>query len=209
MVSPELKQYLEDNILPQYNEFDKAHRVDHALRVIEGSIDIAGAQKVNLEMAYTIAAYHDLGLSGGREGHEIRSGEILLADQKLSQWFCLEERLTMKEAVEDHRASKSGEPRSIYGKIVAEADRDLSYEMVLSRSTQYSLSHFPDFAMMQHYDRTYNHMREKYGENGYLKLWLATEKNLRELSVIRERLRFPEVFLEDFQECYARLETPF
>jgi uncharacterized protein len=40
----------------------------------------------------------------------------------------------MKEAVEDHRASSSRQPRSIYGKIVAEADRDIDTHEIFLRA---------------------------------------------------------------------------
>ena len=38
------------------------------------------------------------------------------------------------EAVEDHRASLPYEPRSLYGKIISEADRDLDFERILKRT---------------------------------------------------------------------------
>ena len=74
-------------------------------------------------MVYVIAAYHDLGLYEGREFHHITSGKVLLADETLRRWFTDEQLLQMKEAIEDHRASNKQAPRTIYGMIVAEADR--------------------------------------------------------------------------------------
>ena len=49
-----------------------------------------------------------------------------------------------KEAVvEDHRASTDHEPRSIYGKIVAEADRIIDPDITLRRTVQYGLKQNP------------------------------------------------------------------
>lgn len=42
----------------------------------------------------------------------------------------------MREAVEDHRASSDHEPRSIYGKIVAEADRIIDTDTTLRRTVR-------------------------------------------------------------------------
>jgi hypothetical protein len=50
----------------------------------------------------------------------------------------------MKEAVEDHRASASKAPRSIYGKIIAEADRDLDPETIFRRAIQYGIENYPE-----------------------------------------------------------------
>lgn len=95
-------------------------------------------------MAYAIAAYHDLGLEGPRAVHHLTSGKILAADQRLQKWFTNEQLKIMKEAVEDHRASTSHTPRSLYGKIVAEADRDLEPSIVFRRTIEYGIDHYPE-----------------------------------------------------------------
>ena len=92
---------------------------------------------VDIEMAYVIAAYHDTGMVDGRETHHLASGRIVMADKNLRKWFTEEQILTMKEAVEDHRASGKSEPRSIYGKIVADADREIENLQPLRRTIQY------------------------------------------------------------------------
>ena len=123
--SLDLVEFIETQILPQYAAFDKAHNMEHVTRVIRRSLDLARKTGADLDMVYTIAAYHDLGLSGPRAIHHLTSGKILMADARLKHWFSSEQLKMMKEAVEDHRASASRAPRSIYGKIVAEADRDI------------------------------------------------------------------------------------
>ncbi|NLO83895.1 MAG: HD domain-containing protein [Clostridiales bacterium] len=198
----ELTKYIGETILPQYNTFDKAHDINHAIQVIQDSIQIAADYDVDCNMVYAIAAYHDLGLSLGRRDHEKRSGEILQSDTALKQWFSAEQINIMKEAVEDHRASNDWEPRTIYGKIVSEADRNVSYHTVLMRTIQYSLAHYPDYTAKQHYDRTYEHIQEKYGDNGYLKLWLQTKKNSQGLAEIRSKLRDIDEFFVDFHKYY-------
>ena len=136
-VSLDLMEFIEKQILPRYASFDKAHNLSHANSVIRRSIALAQRLGANVDMAYAIAAYHDLGLSGPRAIHHLTSGKILMADARLRRWFSPEQIKIMKEAVEDHRASASHAPRSIYGKIVAEADRDLEPESVFLRTIQY------------------------------------------------------------------------
>ena len=130
-IPTDLREYIEINILPQYATFDKAHRLNHAKKVIEESMKLAQYYEVEPAMVYTIAAYHDLGLCEGREFHHLISGKILAADEKLRKWFSEAQLQTMKEAVEDHRASNKQAPRSMYGKIVAEADRIINPEVSL------------------------------------------------------------------------------
>lgn len=125
-IPAELHGYVRQSIIPQYASFDKAHQIDHVEKVIEESLKLAVYYEVDHSMVFVIAAYHDLGLCEGREFHHIVSGRMLLADETLRQWFTDEQLLQMKEAIEDHRASNKQAPRSIYGKIVAEADR-ISY----------------------------------------------------------------------------------
>lgn len=120
-VSLDLMEFVEKNILPRYTAFDKAHNLTHVNRVISRSLELASRIGADTDMAYVIAAYHDLGLEGPRAVHHLTSGKILAADSRLQKWFSKEQIKIMKEAVEDHRASTSHMPRSIYGKIVAEA----------------------------------------------------------------------------------------
>ena len=101
-------------------------------------------------MVYVSAAYHDLGMEGPRAIHHITSGKILAADARLKKWFSTEQLRIMKEAVEDHRASSSRVPRSIYGKIVAEADRELDFNIVFSRTVLYGLENYPEKNKEEH-----------------------------------------------------------
>jgi uncharacterized protein len=114
IVNPEIQEYVERNIIPLYDRFDKAHRRDHVRMVIEQSMALAAQMDVDAEMVYVIAAYHDIGLCEGRERHHIVSAQMLLADVTLRKWFTESQLQTMAEAVEDHRASSDHTPRSLY-----------------------------------------------------------------------------------------------
>lgn len=195
---PSLKQYIEQEILPRYDHFDSAHRRDHAEQVMRESLRLAALHGACEELAYTIAAYHDTGLVAGRELHHIHSGKIIRADQRLREWFTEEEIALMAEAAEDHRASSDHAPRTIYGQIVAEADRTIEPLMILRRTVQYGLTHYPTLTREQHYNRFLNHLLEKYAEGGYLRLWIADpekEQRLDELrALIRDRKQLRAIF---------------
>lgn len=184
-----LQQYIEQSILPQYDAFDGGHRREHALTVISESLKLAREYGADEQMAYTIAAYHDLGLCVDRENHHIHSGEILMADDTLRQWFTPEQLLTMRDAVEDHRASAKRPPRTIYGAIVAEADRQIDPHTVVSRTMAYSAKLYPDGDFLTLYHRSLEHLQEKYAEGGYIRLWLNSERNMQGLTQLRALIR--------------------
>ena len=202
--SLDLVEFVETQILPQYAQFDKAHNMEHVTRVIRSSLELARRTGADINMAYVIAAYHDLGLTGPRAIHHLTSGKILQADARLKRWFSAEQLKIMKEAVEDHRASASRAPRSIYGKIVAEADRDIDPETVIRRTIQYGLANYPQLDMEGHWRRFMQHMDEKYSVNGYIRLWIQGSENERKLNKLRSLIAAPEemrpLFNRIFQE---------
>ena len=188
-VNPELRKYIEAQILPAYSRFDAAHQLDHARTVIEQSLLLARYYDVNLNMVYCTAAYHDTGLCEGRELHHLVSGRIIREDKMLQHFFSADEIEMMAEAAEDHRASSKHAPRSIYGRIVAEADRLIDGDTIVRRTIQYGLSHYPELDREAHYQRFKVHMAEKYAEGGYLKLWIPESANAKRLKAFQQLLK--------------------
>ena len=184
-----LREYVEREIIPRYDGFDAGHQRDHVETVINQSMELAQYYDVNINMVYAIAAYHDTGLVDSRERHHIVSGEIVMADEGLRQWFSEEQIKVMAEAVEDHRASNSNVPRSLYGKIVAEADRLIDGVTIVRRTIQYGLAHYPQLDKKGHYDRFVEHMNEKYAEGGYLKLWIPESPNAQRLRDFQQKIK--------------------
>lgn len=201
--SLDLVEFIETQILPQYATFDKAHNMEHVTRVIRRSLELARKTGVDINMAYTIAAYHDLGLTGPRAIHHLTSGKILMADARLKRWFSADQLKMMKEAVEDHRASASRTPRSIYGKVVAEADRDIEPETVIRRTIQYGLANYPQLDHEGHWKRFMQHMDEKYSVNGYIRLWIQGSENERKLNELRQLIAEPAKMRPVFDRIFA------
>ena len=201
-ICPELVAYVEREILPRYDHFDPAHRRDHALMVIQQSMEIASHMEVDINMVYAIAVYHDTGLCEGREVHHEVSARILKADQQLRKWFSEEQIQTMADAAEDHRASTKRPPRTLYGRIVAEADRFIEPETIIRRTVQYGLEHYPELDKEGHYERTLAHLHEKYGRNGYLKLWFTESPNAQRLEQLRQMMEDGAVLRKIFERCF-------
>lgn len=201
--SLDLVEFIESQILPRYAAFDKAHNMEHVTRVIRRSLDMARKTGADLDMVYTIAAYHDLGLAGPRAVHHLAGGKILMSDARLKRWFSVDQLQMMKEAVEDHRASASRSPRSIYGKIVAEADRDIEPETVIRRTIQYGLANYPELDTEGHWERFMKHMDEKYSINGYIRLWILGSENERKLNELRQLIAEPEKMRPIFDRLFA------
>ena len=187
-IRPELRQYIEEIIIPQYDGFDPAHRRDHVQMVIRQSLDMARNLGVREEMAYVIAAYHDVGLSEGREHHHEVSAKMMKADARLLEWFSQEDVQMMADAAEDHRASAAHAPRTVYGRIVAEADRFIDPETIIRRTVQFGLEHYPELSREEHYERMMTHLQEKYGRGGYLHLWFNDSPNAARLERLREMM---------------------
>lgn len=206
MVNPAIIAYIEQEILPRYEHFDAAHQRNHADEVIERSLALAKHYEVDNDMVFAIAAYHDTGLCEGRDTHHLVSGRIIREDKKLRDWFTEDQIETMAQATEDHRASSGHEPRSIYGKIVAEADRLISPEKVIRRTIQFTQDHFPDYDKEQQYQRFREHLMEKYSDTGYLKLWLPESENAPRLEELRKIIRDEVKMREAFDRAFGHTQ---
>lgn len=195
--------------------------MEHVQEVIRGSLELAAHYDVDVNMVYTIAAYHDTGLCEGRENHHISSGRILREDAVLRSFmhpdnsagttertmplFTPEQIEIMVQAVEDHRASSTHEPRSIYGKIVAEADRLIDGPTIVRRTIQYGLTHYPQLSKEGHYQRFLEHMAEKYAEGGYLRLWIPESPNATRLAAFQQLIKDPAATREMFEREWEQL----
>ena len=202
MVNPAIITYVEQEILPRYDFFDAAHKRNHAEEVIERSMALAKHYEVDKNMVYAIAAYHDTGLCEGRDTHHLVSGRIIREDQKLREWFDEIQIETMAQAAEDHRASSGHEPRSIYGKIVAEADRLITPEKVIRRTIQFGLDHYPELDKEGQYQRFKAHLMEKYSDTGYLRLWIPESDNATRLEELRKIIRDERKMREVFEQTF-------
>lgn len=234
MRDSEIKSYIYDEIVPQYAAFDKAHKEDHALTVIRQSEALldgraawlaeqaeakqaSGAEQevvadsvwsapIDRMLLLTAAACHDLGLVNGRENHHTDSGIIIRQDSRLRRWFSEEEIETIAQAAEDHRASGKGAPRSIYGMIVAEADRVIEGDTIIRRTIQFGQKHYPELGREEQIERAIAHLKEKYGRGGYLKLWIPWSDNAMRLNALQDVIADEKAVREKVVEILDSME---
>lgn len=222
-IREDIQKFVFDEIVPKYAGFDPAHKEDHALTVIEQAMLLmdrmsawraaqneetaSNWQEVpEREMLFIAAACHDLGLVNGRERHHLDSGIIIRNDPRLRQWFTEEDIETIAQAAEDHRASGKSAPRSIYGKIVAEADRVIDGETIIRRTIQFGFTHYPSLDREAHIIRAVEHLREKYGRGGYLKLWIPWSDNATRLNALQEMIADDSAVYREIVRIYDLLQ---
>lgn len=214
MINEELKKYIEEVIFKSYDKNDDAHNLEHIKYVIERSYMFASrVPDINLEMVYVIAAYHDIGHYIDAKNHEKVSGEMLLKDQNLRRFFTEEEIKTMSEAVCDHRASSKNEPRSIYGKIVSSADRNVLIVVPLKRTYSYRKVHNQTSTLDEIIEESRLHLLDKYGKEGYAttKMYFEDEDYKRFLDdialLVSDKEEFKRRFLEvnGLEEDYKKV----
>ena len=208
-VNDKLKDFVYNYVKPYYDKTEAGHNMPHIEYVVARSIKFAdqvfensnGNEKVNYNMVYTIAMFHDTGHHIDRKTHEKLSAQILLNCQELKNFFNDDQIKTMAEAVEDHRASMSGEPRSIYGKIVSTADRNNSVEQCLFRSYHHTKKANPTFTEDEILENAYTHLNRKFGYNGYAKFYFVDQEYEKFLTEIRHLLKDKENF-KNMQKNY-------
>ena len=204
----EISDFIEREIIPRYDNFDAGHGRDHARTVMSQALQLSQHYPdVDKCMLLVAAAYHDLGLAFGREQHHTHSAAIIREDMRLRRWFDEDEINTIAQAAEDHRASSGHEPRSIYGRIVAEADRIIDSDTIVRRALQYGMKHNPGLDKEDQYQRLKEHMREKYDYGGYLRLWVPYGDNARRLEEFRQTLADEEAFRKLFDKIYDSINN--
>ncbi|MBP5633997.1 methyltransferase domain-containing protein [Candidatus Saccharibacteria bacterium] len=208
-IDEELKRHIETEILPIYNKNEAGHGIRHIECVIARSFELVEENNLSVDsnIVYTVAAFHDLGHHIDPKKHEIISAEMMMKDASLPKYFTYEELKTIKEAIEDHRASGGREkPRSIYGEIISSADRNTTVEACLSRSYSYGKRLKPDATDEELFERAHYHLSEKFGVGGYAKFFFKDTKYEQFLKDIRELLSDKQKFIDAQREYIARLK---
>ena len=215
------REYIYNEVVPKYSAFDAAHKEDHALTVIDQAMNLMEGRdawlesqqnpaeiwrsEINPDILLAAAACHDLGLVNGRERHHLDSGEIIRNDATLREWFADAEIEMIAQAAEDHRASGTSAPRSIYGMIVAEADRVIEGETIIRRTIQFGFKHYPGLDRQAHISRAVEHLNEKYGRGGYLKLWIPWSDNAVRLAALQDLIADTPALTQEVERIYDTL----
>ncbi len=176
-INKDLEKYIKNEILPQYEKNDSGHSLEHIDYVLKRCFKFSEQfGNIDFNILYTIATFHDIAHHIDKKNHEKLSAEIFYNNEKMKEFFSEEERILIKEAIEDHRASANTEPRSDYGKIISSADRSTDIDDFLRRTHAYTLKHFPDCTKKEMLKRAYEHTEQKYGKEGYAKHYVNDEE---------------------------------
>ncbi len=200
-VNIDLKNYIEANILPLYYKNDGGHGIEHIKYVTERCFRfLSQFENSDINIIYAVASFHDIAHHIDKKNHETLSAKIFFENEDMKAFFNEEERILIKEAIEDHRASSEHSPRSIYGKIISSADRSTDIDEFLRRTHKYTLKHFPNCTVPETVDRAYTHTKDKYGEKGYAKHYVIDPEYDKFRENINELLRDKEMFEMKYRE---------
>lgn len=200
-MNKELKQYIDENILPKYDNNIGGHGTSHIKTVIDRCFEIIREFNidVNEDMIYTIASFHDIGYKENPDEHEEISSRIFIQDDNMKRFFTEEQIKLMAEAIVDHRASLEYEARSIYGKIVSSADRETSVRNMLERSFLYQSDkhkeEMPTVSEVINY--SYKKLSSKYGKCGYAKMYYPDKKYKEYLETMQDLLENKDKFVQE------------
>lgn len=173
----ELKKYIENTVFPEYLKNEKGHGIEHINYVINRCFKFAEQfDNIDLDILYTIACFHDIAHHIDKKNHETLSAQIFYENEELKQFFTDKQRVVIKEAIEDHRASSRIVPRSDYGKIISSADRSTDVDDFLGRTHSYTMKHQPDSTITEMLERAYQHTLDKYGDKGYAKHYVFDDE---------------------------------
>ena len=201
MIDEKIKKYVEENILPLYEQNDVGHGINHIEYVIKRSIEFAKEfDDIDLNMVYVVASFHDLAHHIDKDNHEVLSAKLFYENEEMQKFFDEEKRKIIKEAIEDHRASLKSEPRSIYGKIVSSADRNVDIITTLKRIHSYTNRYYPNLNIEEMIDRAYEHMKDKFGNNGYAKVYCHDEEFEKFQNMVDELLKNRYEFTVKYME---------
>lgn len=206
-LNKDLKKYIENNVFPEYENNDDGHKINHIRYVINRCFKLSKDKDIDLNMLFVIAAYHDIGHHIDAINHEIVSAKIMFEDEKLKHFFNKEQLKIMKEAIEDHRASLHREPRSIYGKIISSADRNVDVDESLRRIYIYSIEHFKEWTRIQHIEECYKHALNKFGENSYSKFFFKDKEYENYLKELQQLLSNKKKFIIRFNKIISEIES--
>ena len=206
-VNNELKQYIDEKILPEYELNDGGHNSEHVKYVLKRAFELADGYEINNDVLYTCVCFHDVACHIDRDNHEVLSAQRAYEDDFLNGFFSIIEMKKIKEAIEDHRASLEYIPRNIYGKILSSADRKVEVKQYLIASISYGKKKNPEIDKNESIERSYQFAIKKFGKNGYAvnKSYVDDLKYKKFLENIKYLIDNKELFIELAELIYDKL----
>lgn len=200
-INNKLKEYVEQNIYPIYNTFDKGHDINHVKAVVKRSLEYykyLQDKNIDINIVFVVAAYHDVGCKIQRKNHAYYSGQIVKEDKNLEKWFDEKQIKTIKEACEDHSTSSKGDPRSIYGQIVSDADKDTDVLVGLKRGWDYACEHKKEMSLQEKIADLHREMSLRFCDGGTVKFYINSKNNTHFLKQMKAYVEDEKYFEKEF-----------
>ena len=89
--------------------------------------------------------------------------------------------------------------------LIAEADRVIDQETIIRRTIQFGLKHYPDLCREGQLQRAREHLVEKYGRGGYLRLWIPWSSNASRLNALQDLIADPEALTSTIDMIFNKL----
>lgn len=200
-VDLKLRDYVEKKVFPLWELNDKGRGPIHRTEAIRRIFALNETFQLNLNpnMLFVIASYHDVGKYIDYKKHHLIAVEKFMEDEKIKQFFTDNQRIIIKEAIEDHRSSKEDDPRSVYGKLISSADRNTTIEIVFIRSFFVAKDRMPDMNINEYLDYTVNRLINKYSEENPENMFFEDDIYKVFLKDMRDLLTRPD----DFKNLYC------
>lgn len=200
-VDLKLRDYVEKKVFPLWELNDKGYGPIHRTEAIRRIFALNETFQLNLNpnMLFVIASYHDVGKYIDYKKHHLIAAEKFMEDEKIKQFFTDNQRIIIKEAIEDHRSSKEDDPRSVYGKLISSADRNTTIEIVFIRSFFVAKDRMPDMNINEYLDYTVNRLINKYSEENPENMFFEDDIYKVFLKDMRDLLTRPD----DFKNLYC------
>ncbi len=185
-VNSKLRNYIEKNIIDKYKYFDKGHDISHVEAVISRSLKYFNKLNkkyfLDINIVYTVAAYHDYGMIVARDKHSYYSSQLVLKDENLKQWFNKKEIKLIAEACLEHSTSMNVVPKTIYGKIVADADKDTNVKIGIMRGWEFASKNFPNLSFDEKILEIHQEIVKRFGDESIggqnlVKFYISDKKN--------------------------------
>lgn len=208
-INTELRNYIIKNILSEYDLNDSGHDINHINYVLNRAIEISEGYELNKDILYICVVFHDIACHIDRDNHEILSAKRAYDDKFLNSFFSTEQMITIKEAIEDHRASLEYVPRNIYGKILSSADRKIGIKAYLVASMAFDIKKYPELSKEEIINESYNFAIKKYGKNGYavIKSYVDDEKYKQFLEDLQYLIENKDIYFKNASIIYDEIIT--
>ena len=206
-VDNNLKEYIKNNILPEYDLIDGGHNINHINYVLKRAFELCDNYDINNNILYVCVCFHDLACHIDRDNHEILSAKRAFEDEYLNNYFNKDDMKIINEAIEDHRASLEYIPRNIYGKILSSADRKVEVKEYLKASLSYGKKKLPNLTEEESIERSYEYANKKFGKDGYAvsKNYVDDIKYKKYLEDIQYLIDNKDIFFELAHKIYSEL----